>query len=97
MSDGFFRPDRRPDRWKQVKGGWRCGLCSITYPNDRDRFMRCPACHEACVYMSNVMVDADWADQITDNVLRWEGGADDKVPIEWLLPPEKKEEGEGEA
>lgn len=89
-----------PDRWgpraPQVRGGWRCSLCNINFPNDRDKFKQCPACGDECHYMSNVTPDEDWLEQVAQNISRWEGGDHDTFPIEWLIPetPEAEDEGE---
>lgn len=93
---GFFSPDRRP----QIRGGWRCSLCNINFPNDRERFKICPACGDECHYMSNVTTDEDWLDQVAENIMRWEGGDHNTVPTEWTQeaqnPPEQDESGASE-
>ena len=80
----------------QQRGGWRCSLCSITYPNDRDRFKVCLACRDECSYMSNAEVDEDWLDKVFDLVMRWEGGDHGTVPTEWAqeTPPEGKSDSQ---
>lgn len=88
-----------PDRWlrkPQARGGWRCSLCNINYPNDRDKFRVCLACGDQCNYMSNVTPNEDWLDQVAELVKRWEGGEHNTIPTDWLVPPPKAE-GEGEA
>lgn len=88
-----------PDRWirrPQVRGAWRCSLCNINYPNDRDRFKVCPACGDECSYMPSATPHEDWLDQVVENVLRWEGGDHNTIPTDWLIPPPKAEEDEGE-
>lgn len=46
--------------------------------------------------MSNATPHEDWLDQVVENVLRWEGGDHNTVPTDWLIPPPKAEEDEGE-
>lgn len=88
-----------PDRWRgsQIRGGWRCSLCNITYPNNRDKHTFCLACGDRCDYMSNATPDDDWVDKVAELVQRWEGGEHDTFPTDWLIPPTKETEGEGEA
>lgn len=87
-----------PDRWRQpqIRGGYRCGLCNITYPNDREKFLHCIACGDRTSYMSGAKPDDDWVDKAAELVQRWEGGDHDTFPTDWLIPPPKKTEGEGE-
>jgi hypothetical protein len=87
-----FFTDRR-----QVRGGWRCSLCSITYPNDRTKFKVCLACNDQCDYMSNGVVDEDWLDKVHDLIMHWEGGAHDSFPAEWQIPPQTPDEREAGA
>lgn len=67
-------------RLGQPKGGWRCSLCNITYPNNRDKHTYCLACNDRCDYMSNAEVDVDWVEKAAELVERWEGGNHDKPP-----------------
>lgn len=50
--------------------------------------------------MSNVTTDEDWLDQVTENIMRWEGGDHNTVPVEWeqeaQKPPEQDEPGSSE-
>lgn len=69
-------------------------MCSIMYPNDRDKFKVCLACGDQCNYVSSDPPDEDWLDKVTDLIMHWEGGAHDSFPAEWQIPPSKAGEGE---
>lgn len=82
------------------RGGWRCSLCGITYPNDRDKFKNCIACGEPCSYISSDPPDEDWLEMATYLIMRWEGGDHNTIPTEWTQeaePPEQDEPGTQES
>lgn len=57
----------------------------------------CLACHDQTEYISGAQADADWVDRVAELVEKWEGGDHDTFPTDWLLPPSKETESEGEA